>query len=305
MFGLIPAIRGAAGIVAIATLAVAAQPHEPVVLDVAVVDGSGHTVSGLAQESFTVNEDGHPVALETFREVAAGVNQVKRAMVIVLDDANVSPVYTVNTQTIARAFLARANPPDFVSVTAFSHRDEELVDDQRQNAARVNEFLGGTRMIFGFEALAYGMRRMAALARELARVSDDRKIIVCVGAPAVFDMNEPASGSALLPAWTDLMHTAVRTNTSVYLIDPAGLGRARHLRGTGLVVDSGGEAFLNSNDFAGAVDRIWSEAGHYYALSYAPTGPERVLHSIEVRVRGRGLHVHAPHVRGDYRPPAS
>jgi hypothetical protein len=103
-----------------------------------------------------------------------------------------------------------------------------------------------------------------------------------------------------MPAWVDLMHTLASTRTSVYLIDPSGLTGRFRIQRDGLIYSSGGEAFFNSNDFAGAVDRIWSEAGHYYALEYAPAGPERVLHAIDVSVRGKGLHVHALHYRGDH-----
>jgi hypothetical protein len=305
-------MRGLAplGIVAIAAASLSAArqpatvaPRDRVALSVAVVDDGGRTVSGLTRAAFSIKEDGQPIGIDGFRVVSAGNDGARRGLVVLLDDANTSPVYTVNVQTIARAFLARANAPDFASVTIFSHRNDELAVDSQQLAARIDGFIAGTKMIFGAEALAYSMRRMASLAREIEQVSGDRKTIVCVGAPRVFDMNEPAASSALTPAWSDLMRTLAHTRTSVYLIDPSGLTGRPYLHGTGLIVDSGGAAFLNSNDFAGAVDRIWSEAGHSYVLEYTPTGAERPLHSIDVSVRGRGLHAHAVHYRGDYHPP--
>ncbi len=274
--------------------------REPVVLDVAVVDNGGRTVSSLARDAFSVKEDGHPVDLTAFRAMSAGDAGVQRGLVVVLDDANTAPQYTVNMQKIARAFLARANPPDFVSVTAFSQRGEELVASPEALAERVDKFLGGTHMIFGFEALAYSMRRMATLARELASATDGRKTIVCAGAVGVFDPNEPVKSSGLSPAWIDLLHTLAYTHTSIYVIDPTGLTGRLHVQHTGLVYDSGGTDFFNTNDFVGAVDRVWSEAGHYYALEYLPSGAERILHTIDVSVRGRGLRVHAPHYRGDH-----
>jgi VWFA-related protein len=299
--------HAALGVVFAATAALLArQPEgsitrEPVVLAVAVVDNNGHTVSGLERNAFSVKEDGRPVALTAFRPMSAGEAGVQRALVVMLDDANTAPQYTVNVQTIARAFLARANPPDFVSVTTFSQRGEELVASPEALTERVDKFRAGTKVLFGYDALAYSMRRMAALARELETTGEGRKTIVCVGQVGVFDMSEPVPSSGLWPAWVDLMHTVAQTRASVYVIDPTGLTARFRTQHTGLIYASGGAAFVNSNDFVGAVDRIWSEAGHYYALEYVPDGPERVLHAIDVSVRGRsGLRVHAVRYRGDY-----
>jgi hypothetical protein len=144
------------------------------------------------------------------------------------------------------------------------------------------------------------------ISRELALVNDGRNAIVCIGRPGAFDIVQPIPGSASLmrAPWLDAVHVLVHNNTSIFLIDPSGLTRRMRLADGGLAADTGGEAFVNSNDFNRAVDRIWSEAGHYYVIEYAPTGADRVLHSIEVSVRGRGLHVHAPRFRGDYHPPS-
>jgi VWFA-related protein len=283
----------------------ASAPRERVSLDVSVVDDDGRSVSTLTIGAFSVREDGHPVQIESVRAVSAGAAGAHRGLAVVLDDANVGPIYTVNIQTIARAFLARANPPDFVGVTLLSRRNEELLPDPRQSASRVDEFRAGSIVAFANETFALALRRLTNIARELAIVNDGRNVIVCVGSPVLFNMPEPPPGSAsvLRPPWVDLMHVLARTNTGIYFIDPTGLTGRRRLTGGGLADESGGTAFVNSNDFTRAVDRIWSEAGHYYVLEYAPAGPDRILHSIEVSVRGRGLHVHARRLRGDYHAP--
>jgi VWFA-related protein len=283
----------------------APPPRDLVYLDVAVVDDGGRPAAALGRDAFTVREDGQPVRIDSIRQISAGVNGVKRGVAVVLDDANVSPVYTVNIQAIARAFLSRANAPDFLSVTTLSRRQEELTPDLRQSETRVAEFRAGSVVALANETFAAALRRLTGIARELALVNDTRNTIVCIGSPLLFDLIEPPPGAAamLRPAWVDLMHVLAQTNTNIYLIDPAGLTGRMRLRDGGLVTDSGGESFVNSNDFDRAADRIWSQAGHYYVLSYAPTGPERVLHSIDVSVRGRGLHVHARRFRGDFHPP--
>jgi VWFA-related protein len=294
------------GLVAIATHPAASSAsrsseRELFTLTVAVVDDDGRPVSTLARDAFTVREDGRSVPIESFRAVSAGANGARRGLVVLLDDANVSPIYTVNIKAIAKAFLAKANAPDLVSVTSLSHRNEELTPELRVSSERIGEFQAGSIVAQANETFSTAVRRLTNIARELAIANDGRNTIVCVGPTAVFDIVRPPPGSASLlwAPWVDLIHVLAHTGTSLYLIDPTGLTRRTHFTG-GLVSDSGGHSFVNSNDFTRAVDRIWSEAGHYYVLEYAPSGPDRVLHSIDVAVRGRGLHVHALRYRGDY-----
>ena len=69
--------------------------------------------------------------------------------------------------------------------------------------------------------------------------------------------------------------------------------------GDGLVEATGGTDFVKSNNFARAVDLIWAEAGHYYLLGYTPTARARDLHTIDVKMRRKGLHARARNQRGD------
>jgi VWFA-related protein len=274
-------------------------------LDVSVVGDDGRPVSGLGADAFSVREDGQAVDITGFGAMSAGANIGGRTIALVMDDSNVHPIYTSNIQSIARAFVARMNDPDVVGIVRFSHRDDELAGKREALLDRIGEFRAGTTLLSGRTLTAYALKRISQLARELRGVDEGRKVIVCIGAPIVFDTVEPVGSSASLiwPAWVDAMHETARANASVYLIDPTGLTGTRYLPGTGLVTDTGGAAFVNSNDFNRAVDRIWAEAGHYYVLEYAARGPERVLHSIDVAVRGRNLHVHARRFRGDYQEP--
>jgi VWFA-related protein len=298
---LVGSLLGASIHLAAAPTSSPTNQRELFTLTVAVVDDEGRAVSTLGRDAFTIREDDRAVPIESFRAVSAGANGAHRAVVVLLDDANLSPLYTTNAQTIARAFLARANAPDFVSVTSLSHGNEELTPEPRVSAGRVDEFRGGSIVARAKETFSTAVRRLTNISRELALVNDGRNTIVCVGPTTVFDIVRPVPGTASLlwAPWIDLIHVLAHTGTSVYLIDPTGLTARTRFTG-GLATDAGGHAFVNSNDFTGAVDRIWSEAGHYYALAYAPSGPDRVLHSIEVAVRGRGLHVHALRYRGDY-----
>jgi hypothetical protein len=61
---------------------------------------------------------------------------------------------------------------------------------------------------------------------------------------------------------------------------------------------TGGEVFLNAADLARPIDIVRRDTGNYYLLGYWPAASERPLHSIDIKVKRRGLHVRARRVRG-------
>lgn len=294
----------------IATAAVAAAQNvagrvraDFVVVDASVVDSQGQTVSGLRQEDFEVREDGHPVFLKTFKAVSAsGISDRSdgRTIMIVLDDTGVPAERTVNVQYIARAFLSRTTSADEVSVVRFNDRSNELARDRSQALSTIADFRAAIVPFEGRATYQDALKLVARLSRTVEG-EDGRKIIACIGSPAVFDIAEPAGGSysMIWREWVDAMRASARANTSVYLIDPNGLAGSFSLHQAGLITHTGGAAFYNSNAFDHAVDRVWREAGHYYMLGYEPTAKSRELHTIDVKVARRGLQVHARRLRGD------
>ncbi len=275
-----------------------------VMVDAAVVDGNGETVSGLDKGDFQVRDDGRPVVLTSVKSVSAtGLDDRAngRTVLLVLDDVGVPPEKTVNVQYIARAFLARATPNDMVSVVRFNDRTHELTRDRAQALETLAEFRAAVIPFEGRATYQDALETIARLSRQVES-TDGRKVIVCIGSPDVFDVGEPGSGSysMLWRQWVDAMTSAARANVGVYLIDPNGSARGFHVQQAGLITHTGGAAFMNSNAFDRAVDRVWREAGHYYLLGYEPPdGKSKPLHRIEVRVARKGLQVHARRLRGE------
>jgi hypothetical protein len=92
------------------------------------------------------------------------------------------------------------------------------------------------------------------------------------------------------------MRATASAGAHFYVIDPAGLGGLPLLNGaTGFARETGGHAFLNSNDFSGAADRIMSEASNYYVISIddPPVRRSADLRELEVRVKREGVTVRA------------
>ena len=55
---------------------------------------------------------------------------------------------------------------------------------------------------------------------------------------------------------------------------------------------------MNTNNYKGAVDRIWRDAASYYLIGYRTPLNDHRLHDIDVTVKGDGLRARARRTRG-------
>ena len=130
-------------------------------------------------------------------------------------------------------------------------------------------------------------------ARQMAESPGRRKAIVAIGAGWLFDTPLPPPGLRDLHAdWLTAMRSMAAANASLYVIDPVGL---RPMAGnnyggdSGFANETGGYAFVNTNDLRGAAERIFEEAGTYYVLRMTDPPVQRTadLREVTVRVSGR------------------
>lgn len=298
MFRAIPAMLF--GVLVLAG-APAAQPDpaagaDLVELDVAVVDGKGRPVTGLTQLDFSIKEDGKPVAINTFSETVAENADAPRSIVLLMDDAAVPAMGNQAMQTIARAFVSSADPFDEVSVVRLHSRADEPFGDRRVAEFRIAEYQAGSIPFTDWVTPQEMLRRVADLSRQMASDDRRRKIVVCIGAPVVCNIEEPATTAPrqLWSTWVNALAATARANVAVYAVVP---GQAM-LRGGGLVDYTGGEVFATTYDVGPAIDRILRDASNYYMLGYWPESKARELHSIEVKVSRKGAKVHARRKRG-------
>jgi VWFA-related protein len=304
-FGVVLAVVGPCLMFAthVAARRVAPRPRAAFVeLDVLVADDKGQPARGLHQADFQIKEDGLPVTVTTFTEVSAagisGGEGDRRTVVLLLDDVGPRPTGTLIVPGIARLFVSRARPLDDVAVVRQSHHDDEAVGDLTAALARIDEYRGGAVPDFGRETIEDLLKTVARVARQWEPRAHRRKNLVCIGTHTVCNRYLQVSSHALIwPLWVDALAAAASANLSVYTVDSSGV-RGQLALGGGLVDSTGGAAFV-SNNYDDAVRRIWDEAGHYYLLGYEPTAGARELHSIEIKMKGAGLHVRARRSRGD------
>ena len=286
------------------------QPHaggqsvnDRVEIDVVALDERGQPVRGLAASDFTLKEDGRIVDVDSFQEVSAlgaGGRADGRTLLLILDDSGVEPQLTTRIQTIARLVVARMGDADTVRVVHLNRFAEANAGGAATALARIAEFRGGARPFGGRETLETSLEKVEKLSQQFEPLEHRRKVIVGIGSPMVFDVMDPIRPTSLIwENWVRALTAASRANSSLYVIDPAGITGDVKLSGsTGLVAQTGGEAFYNSNKFEQHVERIWSEAGHYYLLGYSPALSNRELHRIQVSVGREGVRARVRRSRG-------
>ena len=115
----------------------------------------------------------------------------------------------------------------------------------------------------------------------------------------VCSIQEPSGRTSLIwRFWVDAIGAMGRANASVYSLEPNGASRRGATDGT--IADvTGGEVFVNTTELTRPIDIVRRDTGNYYLLGYWPAGSKKPLHTVEVKVNRRGLHVRARRVRGE------
>lgn len=195
--------------------------------------------------------------------------------------------------------------------------------DLRQGGARINDPNDSQR---GFDARST-LITLKNLADALTGVRGRRKAMLYISEGIDYDIHDYFNSSyatTLLDDVRDTISAATRANVNIYGIDPRGL---TNLGDEGIELgglpndptsalgpqslqdelrlsqdslrvlsdETGGFASVNSNDFAGAFDRVVRENSSYYVLGYYPTNDKRdgKFRRIEVRVTRPGVRVRA------------
>jgi VWFA-related protein len=304
-----------------------------VVVPVVVEDRWGASVRTLRREDFALTEDGKPVPIETFVAPAAaegGIGADGRFVVVALDNINPPAEIAWRVKDIASYFVDRIGPADDLSVITLANGRASSGGGKEAARAAIRRF---SPMIYTArtraEVVADGLQSLASLTEQMAKSPHRRKVLAIIGASHMFNPSEPSAfsdvGSDFSVHWERAVRNASRSNVSVYLIDPHGQlptaeasslaspsGQAPNAgqntrqsfvysgaeTSDSFTTRTGGRAWVNTNNFKGAVDSIWRDAGTYYLLGYRTPINDHRLHDIEVTVRLDGLKLRARRARG-------
>jgi VWFA-related protein len=274
-------------------------PANPVVpgrltLDVVAVGRDGAPVVDLKPSEFEVWVSGYRVPVDEV--VFVTPESAPRVIVLVLDNAAVGPELAIRVREAARAFVKRLGERDRV-IVAPVHGSRV---DATGEPARILQAIDNYR-VQGFplrieDAGEHVLRLLTTLARQMIEIPG-RKAIVAIGAAWMFDTPLPPPGLRdLHTEWLTAMRSMAAAKASLYVIDPVGL---RPMQGfsyggdSGFANETGGYAFINTNDLSAAAKRIVDEAGTYYVLRMAdpPVQKTADLRKVEVKVLRKNVTV--------------
>ena len=272
-------------------------------IDAVVTDDAGKPVVGLKQDDFQIKDDGKAVEVKTFDAIAEGgpgSRPVPRSIVLLLDDSGVGSGNTLAIQSMARVFVAKMTASDEFSVVRLNNRRDEAFGDRLEALLRISEYRSDALPFSGVQTLENAVQVFAKVSRTIEAIEHRRKALLCVGVSDVCDIREPGERSSLLwRYWIDAMGAMGRANASVYALEPSSSSSGANVARGGIAEATGGEIFRDASDITHAIDVVRRDTGNYYLLGYWPSAVNRPLHSVEVKVNRRGLHVRARRVRGE------
>ena len=268
-------------------------------VDAVVLGSDGTPIPGLQRSDFQLFVEGQPVPIQTFVPVTPDDKaRGGRFVVLLLDDLLSDPIHTWRIKQIARGFVSRMGPADEIAVLAINGSRMKSTTDRESLLTAVDRFTHhGRNSTLQLQHIGrHALETIQEITAQMAPVQGRRKSIVCIGSQGLFDIREP-DPTALTPRaeWIEAVRAAAAWNVSVYVIDPRGLAGGTNDGVSGLAGETGGRAFVNTNQFDRAVDQIWREIGTYYLLGFDATalGVGDDLREIQVRVSVPGADVKA------------
>lgn len=259
----------------------------PGVLRIDVVASSrGEPVGDLKAEDLEVWLNGRRLPVDSVRKQSSASNG-GRLIVLLLDDLTTEPAMVLRVREAADRFVAKMRPGDRFGVHRLSGGALDLSQDPGRLRTRVGSFNQSAGLVPLDRIGAHLLTSLAGISGAMAESPERRKIVVAIGSGWLFDtpIPSPQVGPEVRREWTDAMRAMGLTDVTYYVIDPAGVGRTRTTSQQGFARETGGQALMNTNDIAGAVDRILHEADEYYEIIVKdpPFGRTAPLRELDVR----------------------
>jgi VWFA-related protein len=240
------------------------------------------------------------VPIESFTVVTPSADpSAGRLTVLVLDDVTLPLLQLSRAKDVARRFVNGMKPGDLMSIVNLDGSTMESTGDRARLLRTIDAYVPRSLGMMPIDRLGeHVLRNLGALSRQMVEAGDQRKTIVAIGSGWVFDRPIPPPSVGIEPRkeWIGAMQAMAVSNVNLYVIDPTGLGSRRADGGnTGFARETGGLAFMATNDLDGAADRVMREAANYYLLGVGdpPVGRGADLREVDVRVLRKGVTIRA------------
>jgi len=265
-----------------------AQSGGAVKMDVVVTEKDGRPIADLKQDELQVEDDGKKAEIKSFTPVKSE----GRTVVLLLDDTAVAAA-TQPIQVLGSTMLRTASPGDRISIVRFHNAGDlnTIAFDAQTVGARLGQFQAGVIPYAQLTTPDELLETVAKIAASVKEPANQRKAIVCVGAPAVCATAARSKNDEgrKWQFWTKAMNSLAASNVSVYALMPVA---STSFDGS-LVDFSGGTAFTNAQDFTAFANRIWSELGTHYMVEYVEQPGQKDVRSVSVKTTRKNAVVHA------------
>ena len=319
----------------------APQPPQPptfraeanlVRVDVTVVDRHGEPLTTLNADDFTVEEDGAPQTVSSFKFVTAdgrppagdetslpirspehaaaeAARDEVRVFVIFWDEYHIGRfAEAIKGRRALTTFVSEAfGPADLVALMdpLLPVDALRLTRDRRELSEKIARLEGRFGVYMPTRSAAEdNMLQLRDVARVRSEVTMSALKSAAVhlgsikeGRKSIIFVSEGLTGLGMdqPQQLRELTETANNNNTAIYTLDPAGLGSGVSDVLRTIAESTGAEAFVNTNTPEKALRQVVREASAFYLLGYSPTRnpQDGKFHKIAVKVKKPGIDVRA------------
>ena len=271
-------------------------------IDAVAVDKNGLPVMDLKPAEVEVWIGHFRVPIESFTVVTPDANPSGRLTVLVLDDVTMPMQLIGRVRETAKRFVTKMRPEDRMAIVTLDGSSMESTNDSAKLLRMIDAYAARSSGMMPMDRLGeHVLKTLGALSRQMVEAGGQRKTIVAIGSGWLFDRPIPPPTAGMDPRkeWIGAMQAMALANVGLYVIDPAGVSMTRtESGGNGFARETGGFAFMATNDLNGAADTIMREAANYYLLGVGdpPVGRGADLRELDVRVLRRGVTVRARHL---------
>lgn len=300
-----------------------------IALDVIVADPSGHAVTGLQQQDFTLLDDKQPQKIISFHAVTAtSTDSPPAEILLVIDEVNTSFRDTALARQQIEKLLNQnsgdlAWPVSVVSFSASGATETTPSRDRKALIADLDQSDHGLRGPARAQGIYGAVERLNLSLRTLGQLVDyeakrpGRKLVIWIS-PGWTLLSTPRveltseNQQELFRTIVGLSDGLRRSRITLYNVDPVGSGggvlksyykdfvkgvsaakqvRIGNLALQVLAYQSGGLVLNTSNDLAGEIATCMNDASAYYVLSFngAVGDGPNEYHGLQVKADKSGL----------------
>ena len=274
----------------------------PLTIDFVALDHNGQPVLDLKPSELEVWVGQLRAPVQQMTVVTPEADErAGRIIVLLLDDMTLSLDAMPRAREAARRFVMQMGANDRMSVLTMTGTKMETTADRTVLLRAIDAYSVRATPVMRSDTVGrHVLATLATISAQLVEAPGRRKTIVGIGSGWLFDrpLPPPQVGQDLLPEWVQAMRQMAFSNVNLYVIDPSGVGTSQVDGGEqGFARETGGHAFLNTNDLSGAADRILRESANFYMVEIPnpPVGARADLRPLTLKSLRRGVTLRARH----------